>query len=401
MRIVFACSEQPWGPPYGGLLRDYHLILGLAREHAVTLVTLSRANIPRSAGTEPLFDACEEVIEIPHETCVYRQTPRYNESAEAVDRLTALVSSRMPRSIRRWESPAFVDALRRVRESRKVDAVLAGRAFVAERALEAGYERVLVDMPDLDSAALHALLTTLDWYKSKPIDWAEFAKLRYYERRLPERFWRVTVCKEEDRAFLDPRARGNVFVVPNGTSVHPPAPHETEVPGEMLFVGLLDYYPNIDAIKFFHDKILPLVSSRVPNARFRIVGRRPDRDVLALDNGGNCVVTGPVEDLAPYYAQASLVVVPVRLGAGTKLKTVEALAYGKAMVTTTSGAQGFDLRPGTDLEVADTPQAFADACVRLLGDATLRRRLGESGRARTLDRYSWPSVASAALAALA
>jgi polysaccharide biosynthesis protein PslH len=399
MRIVYACAEQPWGPPYGALLRDYHLILGLAREHAVTLVTFAKANIPRGPQAELLFDACEEVIEISRDTCPLGK--RYDESADARDRLTALFSSRQPLSIRRWESPPFVDALRRVRESRKVDAVLAARAFVGERALEAGYERVVVDMPDLESAALHAMLTTVGWYKSKPIDWAELAKLRQYERRLPERFWRVTVCKEEDRTFLNRRTHGNVFLVPNGTSVHPPAPAETEIPGEMLFVGMLGYYPNVDAVMFFHDRILPIVSRRIPNARFRIVGRRPVQEILALDNGGNCIVTGAVDDLAPYYAQASVVVVPMRLGAGTKLKTVEALAYGKAMVTTTAGAEGFELRPGTDVEIADTPQAFADACVRLLEDSARRRQLGASGRARTLERYSWPSVASAALTALA
>lgn len=400
MRIVFACSEQPWGPPYGGILRNYHLILGLAREHSVTLVTFSRDDIPRSPSTEALFDACDEVIEVPSDTCTFGHTKRYEETAEARERLAALVSSRMPRSIRRWQSPAFVEALRRVRASRKVDAVLAARAFVAERALEAGYDRVLVDMPDLESVALRTLLTTIDWYKSKPIDWAEFAKLHRYERRLPRRFWRVTVCKDEDRTFLSPRARGNVFVVPNGTSTQSSAPADAEVAGEILFVGLLSYYPNVDAIKFFHDEILPLVASRVPNARLRIVGRRPEEPVLALDNGGNCVVTGQVDDLAPYYARASIVVVPMRLGGGTKLKTAEALAYGKAVVSTTAGAHGFDLRPGTDLEVADTPQAFADACVKLLNDASLRRQLGASGRERTLERYAWPSIASAALTAL-
>ncbi len=401
MRIIYACGEQPWGPSFGGILRDYHLVLGLAREHAVTLVTFGTAGVERGPTFAPLLDACEQIIEVPKSSRTFSQSRQFEDSADARQRLNALFSSRWPRTLRRWESPAFVDALRTVRDGGKVDAVIAARAFVAERALEAGYARVLVDMPDLEYAAMKVLLNTLDWYKSKPIDWAEYSKLRFYERRLPERYWRVMVCKEEDREFLRPRSRSNVFVVPNGTLVHDATPPEAEVPGEMLFVGLLNFYPNIDAIRFFHDQVLPIVTREVPNARFRIIGRREDPYVTSLDNGGNCVVTGSVDDLTPYYARASVVVVPMRLGAGTKLKTVEALSYGKALVTTSSGAEGFDLRPGTDLEVADSPAAFAEACIRLLRDPALRRRLGASGRERTLARYSWPAVTETALAALA
>jgi glycosyltransferase involved in cell wall biosynthesis len=103
-----------------------------------------------------------------------------------------------------------------------------------------------------------------------------------------------------------------------------------------------------------------------------------------------------VPDLAPIYATASLVVVPMRLGSGTRIKVLEALARGKAMVSTSIGIEGLDLRPGVDVVVADEPAAFAQACTRLLGDREARRQLGRTARVRMLDRYGWDTVAEAA-----
>jgi glycosyltransferase involved in cell wall biosynthesis len=104
------------------------------------------------------------------------------------------------------------------------------------------------------------------------------------------------------------------------------------------------------------------------------------------------LVAGSVPDLEPYYRRAALVAVPMRLGGGTRIKVLEALAHGKALVTTSIGAEGLSLRSGEALEIADGPDAFADACVRLLGDAAARRRLAENGRARVLERYEWDAV---------
>ena len=97
-------------------------------------------------------------------------------------------------------------------------------------------------------------------------------------------------------------------------------------------------------------------------------------------------------DLEPYYRRAALVVVPMRLGGGTRIKVLEALAHGKALVTTSVGAEGLSLTPGEALEIADGPEAFADACVRLLGDAAARRRLGERGREEARERYEWDAL---------
>ena len=399
MRVVYLCREQPWRDHSGGLMRNYQLITGLAGAHRVTLVTFSHPAVQRNSRYDELDGICEDIIEVPQATCAFSHTSRYEDWTGAVERLGTLLSSREPRQIRRWRSPEFVDTLRRLRTGGDA-VVVAARPAMAEMAREAGFTRILLDLPDLESELVDRSLSARPSYKSKPIDLAEAAKLRRYDARLPSRFWRIAVVKEEDRRYFARVPPEKIILIPNGTEPYCPTPQTDEVPGEILFVGGLYYHPNIDAVLFFHREIFPIIRRQVPEARFRIVGLAPDESIVRLDNGQDCIVNPSVEDLAPYYARASVVVTPIRLGAGSKLKVVEALSRGKALVSTTFGAQGFDLRAGVDLEIADSADEFAAHCARLLRDPAARAELASSGRARTLERYTWGAITRLALTAL-
>ncbi len=399
MRIVFLCREQPWRDQSGALMRNYQLVAALARAHRVTLVTFSRPEVGRNSRFDKLNEMCDEIVEVPQATCTFSVTHRYEDWVGPLTRLRALVSSRQPRHVRRWRSAEFVDTLRRLRAVGD-DVVVASRPALAEMARDAGFSRILLDLPDLESGLVHRGLSADSWYKSKPIDWAEAAKFRAYDARLPSRFWRVSVCKEEDRRQFSRVPPANCVVIPNGTEPHGTTPQSDEAPGEILFVGALFYQPNIDAVLFFHREIFPIVRRSVPEARFRIVGLAPDRSIARLDNGRDCVVNASVDDVSPYYARASVVVVPVRLGAGSKLKVVEALARGKALVSTTFGAEGFNLRPGIDVEIGDTAEDFAARTIRLLRDPTARAELAANGRARALERYTWGAITPLVLKAV-
>src|SRR5262249_52274512 len=154
----------------------------------------------------------------------------------------------------------------------------------------------------------------------------------------------------------------------------------------------MDYEPNIDAACFFGNSIFPQVRQLQATASFHIVGRNPSPLVLALRDGANIVVHGRVPDVTPYFERASVVVAPIRQGGGTRLKVLEALGRGKALVATSTAAEGLDLRPGVDLEIMDDPDAFARTCARLLGDPVARQRLGTSGRQRVFERYQWDNI---------
>jgi glycosyltransferase involved in cell wall biosynthesis len=206
------------------------------------------------------------------------------------------------------------------------------------------------------------------------------------------------VTSEQDAARVAavvPEAR--VEVVPNAVDPEHFLPRDADPRPDgrtIVFFGAINYFPNTDGILFFLREVWPLVSSSLPGTRLEIVGPRPPPSVLA-HRGPTVEVTGFVEDLRPYLSRASVAVVPLRLGGGTRLKIVEAMAMGKAIVSTSLGAEGIDVRPGVDLLLEDDPRRFADAVVRVLRDRELAVRLGASAREVVVARYSWAAAAAA------
>jgi glycosyltransferase involved in cell wall biosynthesis len=198
-----------------------------------------------------------------------------------------------------------------------------------------------------------------------------------------------------DRALLAelaPRAR--LREIPTGVDTAYFAPDETpEVPNRLVFTGAMDWYPNEDAIIHFMDAILPAIRRDVPDVAVTVVGRNPTPRLRVAAARAGVRVTGTVRDVRPYVAEASVYVVPLRVGGGTRLKIFEALAMGKAVVSTSVGAEGLPLVPGEHYLRADDPQAFARAVTALLADPFRRKFLGSAGRQLVTARYAWGEVA--------
>lgn len=166
-----------------------------------------------------------------------------------------------------------------------------------------------------------------------------------------------------------------------------------EQPSRLVFTGSMDWHPNEDAVLHFADSMLPLIRQQIPDVSLAVVGRRPTERLRQAGEKHGILVTGTVDDVRPYIAEASVYVVPLRAGGGTRLKIFEALAMGKAVVSTTVGAEGLALTPGREYVAADDPRAFAAAVVSLLRDSRRRRALGQAGRRLVEERYSWAQVA--------
>ncbi len=400
MDLLFVAHCHPWPLDNGTAQRVYHLAEGLAERHRVTLVTLRQEGTAQAGAAFPLRDRCAGVIEISLGSRCGVAQQRLALWAPATARVRALVGSPLPAIIRRGAAPELLPILRALRREVPFDAVWAERSFIAELVRRAGFQRIVVDVDEIESRSLRRLLAQYPRYASKPLHYAEWAKLHTYERLLPHRFWRLVVCKDADRRFFG-GASDRVFVVPNGTVIPRAALSQAVERCELLFVGTLVYQPNIDAVRYFHHAVLPQLQRLFPEARFVIVGKGRSPAVMALHDGMRCIVASSVPDTTPFYEHAALVVVPLRLGGGTRLKVLEALAHGKAVVSTSVGTEGLDLRPGVDIEIADDPAAFAAVCARLLGDPAGRARLGQSGRARVLARYQWSAIAEEAARVLA
>jgi glycosyltransferase involved in cell wall biosynthesis len=220
----------------------------------------------------------------------------------------------------------------------------------------------------------------------------EFKRMLAYERAALKRFHHVIAVSEHDRklmsAWVDP---ASITVVPTGVDLEQYAPDYGGEPKPLvLFVGAMDWEPNIDAVEYFCKEIWPLVTAEIPMARFRIVGRNPDQRVNSLAVN-SIEVTGRVPSVINHLREAAVVVVPLRVGGGTRLKIYEAMAAGKAVVSTSVGAEGLDVHDGRDILLADAPGRFAEAIVTLLQDRNLRQDY-ERAAAELAAHYSWQAV---------
>ncbi len=212
--------------------------------------------------------------------------------------------------------------------------------------------------------------------------------------------WRVfdgvTFCSAHDESHaraLAPRMRS--AVIPNAVDLDyfSPRPGDPAPDGRtVVFFGAINYFPNIDGIRYLVGEVWPRIAGSHPHARLQIIGQHPTPEVLAL-RGPSVEVLGKVDDLRPYLARAAVSVVPLRIGGGTRLKVLEAMAMGRPVVSTPIRAEGIEAEPGRHLALADDPAAFAAAVSRMLDDAEAGARLGREGRALVERRYSWQTAA--------
>jgi glycosyltransferase involved in cell wall biosynthesis len=208
----------------------------------------------------------------------------------------------------------------------------------------------------------------------------------------------VYLCSVADRQrLLDQVPGARTSVIPNAADVEYYRPRAADPSPDgrtVVFFGLLSYFPNVDGVTYLVEEIWPRIADVHPKARLKIIGGHPPRSLLALARPG-VELTGFVTDLRPHLAEAAAVVVPLRLGGGTRLKIIEAMAMGKAIVSTTLGVEGIEAVPGRDLLVEDQPAAFADAVGRLLAEPSLAARIGQSARQLAVQRYDWQGAARA------
>jgi glycosyltransferase involved in cell wall biosynthesis len=238
-----------------------------------------------------------------------------------------------------------------------------------------------------------------------PYSYVQWQRLRTYERRACETADRVVAVSRPDAEALRRLVPGlEPVVVPNGVdSAHysgSPAPiqgdgmHSGQAPSDqdLVFTGKMDFRPNVDAVLWFAQEVLPLIRRERPDVRFWVVGKDPHPRLAPLQQDPGVKVTGYVDDVRPYIASAAIYVIPLRIGGGTRLKVLEAMAMGKAIVSTAVGCEGFDLVPGRELATADDADGFAQAVLELLDDPSRRDELGRTASEYAATRYDWHMI---------
>lgn len=254
--------------------------------------------------------------------------------------------------------------------------------------------RKVLNLYDLESGLLRRHAAVLPPGLRRWICLNSAARMENLEKRLPREanlIW--TVSEKERQHLLSQSPALPVYLAPNGVDCDIIRPLPPVSGKEIIFVGSFNYYPNLDGVQYFVDQVMPEVLKRCPDAIFRMVGRQPDARVMALHNPPSLIVTGQVDDLMPCYRAAQVCVIPLRSGGGTRLKILEAMAYGRPVVSTTIGAEGIDVEHNRNILIADSPAEMAEAVCRILKDPALARNLAEEGRRLVESRYAWKSIA--------
>jgi polysaccharide biosynthesis protein PslH len=222
-------------------------------------------------------------------------------------------------------------------------------------------------------------------------------KMERFERGILPGFSRISSVSKEDKEIISQWvARDRIAVVPNGVDVEYFQPMKAkENPGSLIFIGSLDWRPNIDCMLYFLDQIWPRIKRMSPEVKITIVGRNPNPGLMSRAERDPAVtVNGSVEDVRPFLDSAEVCVVPLRVGSGSRLKILEAFAMEKPVVSTSIGAEGLDVEHGKHLLIADSPDNFAAAVVKLLREPAYRGKLSLEGRRLVEEKYSWKMLAA-------
>jgi glycosyltransferase involved in cell wall biosynthesis len=221
-------------------------------------------------------------------------------------------------------------------------------------------------------------------------------KLRRFERKACSYFDHHTTVSERDKQTLQKMYPGTmVTVVPNGVDTNYFKPIDTQIDEDsLIFIGGMSWLPNLDAMIYLIRDIWHLIQAREPNTSMNLIGRMPSKEILKFSRSNPSFKTlGFVDDVRPYMAKTAVYVVPIRVGGGTRLKILDAMAMGKAIVSTTIGCEGIDVTDGKDIIIADKPADFAEKTVELLRNRKLREQLGRNARRTAEDVYSWEKIA--------
>jgi sugar transferase (PEP-CTERM/EpsH1 system associated) len=375
--ILYVVHRFPYPPDKGDRIRAFHVLRFLSKRANVHLATLADEQVaPKTL--DALQELCARVAVVP---VGHMRWPRALISLGLGRSATegAFCSRRLRRLISQWSRETHFHAS------------LASSSSVApylKMPSLAGVPAV-VDLVDVDSQKWFDYSAVSRWPKS----WLyalEGSRLRRFERDLPHWARAVTVVSEAEaalyRSFGAPKA---VHVIPNGVDLNYFRPQPVDEEQSCVFVGALDYRPNIDGACWFCREAWPEIRLVRPAARLYLVGRRPAPEVLELAQVPGVKVVGQVPDVRPYVARSAVVVVPLRLARGVQNKVLEALAMAKATIASPQALAGVRLRDGFHLLQAGDKKAWVSGVLRLLAKSELRVKLGRAGRCFVEIHHSW------------
>lgn len=385
MRILWVKAGKLLPVDTGGKIRSYNILRHLARTNKVTLLSYY------GGKKDPAYET-EIQRELPGAQTIATAALDGNALAQFVDYLLR-VFQRAPFAVSKFTHPSVRRALTELLSAKQFDVVVCDFLSASLNFPEVLPIPAVLFQHNVETALWRRMASTERNPAKRLAYQIEAAKMSRYEQRTLGRFHHIIAVSDHDRHEMLAMTPGcDISVVPTGvdTKKYPVAQPATANPPRIVFTGSMDWEPNLDAVAYFCEDIFPQVRSEFPSALFQIVGRNPHPRVKQLASE-HVEVTGTVPSVADYLHDATLVVVPLRIGGGTRLKIFEAMAMGKAVISTSIGAEGLGVTSGRDLVLADDPAGFAEAIISLIRDAGLRQRY-ELAAAKLAAQYDWSNI---------
>ncbi len=382
--ILIVTHVVPYPPSWGFATRILNLSRQLAHRHRISLLCYQYPD----EGENVL--QLSDVFTVVHAILRPRQTARRQRMAQIASTIRPIPYQRV-----KVRSSQLARAVADLHAREHFDVIQVETAQMAWFDTPRGTPLV-IDEHNLE----YELFQRMADGERSPIRKAYYALESAKLRRLELRSWRqaagcVFTSDREELMVRKQHLANATATVPNGVDVDffRPDPDTTVDPHSLIFTGLMDYRPNTDAVLHFVKDVLPHVRRVYPAVRFSAVGQGVTPEIASL-HSPHVSTTGWVKDVRPYFSRAACVVVPLRMGSGTRLKVLEAMAMGRPVVSTPLGCEGIDVRHGEHLLIASDPAEFAVHVLRLLDDPDFAARLGAQGRQLVESRYSWAVAAN-------
>ncbi len=391
MNILFLTPYVPYPLNNGGLIRVHHLLLNLGKKHKVTAICMEPDNDAQAQGIDVFKEHGIEIKTVP-------VANSQKQGLKRIFQLLSLVSSK-PYQHKQYYSKAMQAEISKHLQPGNFDLLMVEFS-------QMGYYKLNSNIPsfvDQHNVEYEIMLRTYETEKSPLRKLLAFSEWKKYHKQEIENCEKFTAClttSKRDAEIMQQRSPGmECHVIPNGVDsefFHPDfdSSNQPEIdPNMVLFTGTISYYPNTEGILWFYKNIWPLIIAKNPEATFCIAGKSPPPEVQAIADSDSAVTaTGMVDDMRDYYQKAAVVVVPLRVGGGTRLKILEGMSMSKAIVSTSVGAEGIEHTDGSDILLKDTPEDFSDAVVAVMNDASLRQKLEQGGRNLVEAKYDWRAV---------
>jgi glycosyltransferase involved in cell wall biosynthesis len=384
MKILWVKSDFLHPTTKGGHIRTLETLKRLHQRHEIHYVAL---DLPEQrGGVERSGEYCTKAYPIPH------SVPARNTAGYFLQAFGGLFSS-MPVSVSRYQSDAMQRQVETLQRAEKFDAIVCDFLFPA------------VNISDLGSCVLFQHnVEAMIWKRHaetaastlrRAYFGGQYDRMLRFEGEVCRAVKSIIAVSDVDAATMRSKYGGSrIAAVPTGVDVDYFTPKGEQQPStDLIFLGSMDWMPNIDGVQWFVNEILPLIRKQRPECSVAIVGRTPDAGIQQLaQNDKSIRVTGTVPDVRPYLWEVALSIVPLRIGGGTRLKIYEAMAAKIPVVSTTVGAEGLDVCDGENIHIADSPAEFANRCLALLEDKDSRCRMAQAAFEMISSRYSWDVV---------